>query len=389
MRFAVALALVAAGCASPRNYYETTAFEHEPLAEKDHESVRRAAADAFGGRTVRVAAPGKRPVKVSGKSALKKQPAYVLRALLAVVGDAYHGAEVDLLVRREGARPVPVSVIIDLEGHARVQYGAPLPRPGKALARDALRARYGTGPLTESGTSKWNAPAMLALQEALELLTSEERRLLARLPFKRTSGRGKGQLGAQHEVKNCGEHIWVYDRAFLGRAVRFVGRPDQPTSGPAGTLLHELGHALHARPGRVLYCRYEERFADLEKRRKALNRKIADRSAKPEEVTDFERRRSEVEAMGERAVTWTRKGPVLSAYAKVIGSSPAPTRYGEESTAESFAESFSLYRADPDALRRVLPEVARWFDAKGHLKALGEARGPEAVATGWTSPFAR
>ncbi len=379
MRFAVVLAVLAAGCGSPRMYYETTSFEHEPLAKKDYTAVRNAAAAAFSGRTVRVAPVGKRPKKLSGK-ALKKQPAFVARALLALAGEEYHGAEADLLIRRKGKQPVPVSVMLDLEGHAQVVYGKPMPKPGKTPGRKKIRSRYGTGPLTESGKSKWNPPALRALQEALELLSGEERRLLVKLPFKRTSGRGKGRLGAQHEVNNCEERIWVYDRAFIGRAVRFVGRPEKPTSGPAGTLLHELGHALHSRPGRVLYCRYQKRFADLEKRRVALNRRIKKGKAKQKDVADFEKRQRDVEAMGDKALRWTKRGPVLTAYAKIIRGSLAPTVYGEESVAESFAESFSLYRADPDALKRLLPKVAKWFANKGHLKALGAARTPTAVA---------
>ncbi len=393
----IACALLAAGCASPRKYYESTTFELEPLVDSDRANVRRAAADAFGGRIVRVKGPGSPPQRITSKAGLKKQPIYVLRALLALADDQYRGAEADLLIRRKGKRPVPVSVVNDLEGHARVAYGAALPRPGEAPSAKRLRTRFGVGPLREKG-AKWSAEAMRALEASFELLSDEERRLLLALPFVRTPGNGMGDLGAQHIVENCGERINVYDRAFLSAGMRFAGEPTRPVPAAALTILHELGHALHARPGRLAYCRYQRRFATLEKRIAALNAKITrynghvarrenveatalrKRIARDEaEIKAMERR---VEAAGDESERLTAGGPVLRAYKRVIGATPAPTRYGESSTAESFAESFALFHADPAALRRVTPKVHAWFGAGRHLEALGADRKLAPVASG-------
>ena len=65
---------------------------------------------------------------------------------------------------------------------------------------------------------------------------------------------------------------------------------------------------------------------------------------------------------------WMKVGPVLSAYKRVKGKSRGPTPYGTTSLAESFAESFALYRVDPNALRRVMPKVYRWFKSGDHIK---------------------
>jgi hypothetical protein len=62
------------------------------------------------------------------------------------------------------------------------------------------------------------------------------------------------------------------------------------------------------------------------------------------------------------------RGPVLEAYGKALGKASPPTVYGETSAKESFAESFSLYRADPAALKRLLPQVYDFFARGGHLE---------------------
>ena len=64
------------------------------------------------------------------------------------------------------------------------------------------------------------------------------------------------------------------------------------------------------------------------------------------------------------------KGPVLRAYLKVRGQKRGPTPYGETSAAESFAESFALYRVDPKALKRVFPKVYQWFKRNEHLTVI-------------------
>ena len=66
--------------------------------------------------------------------------------------------------------------------------------------------------------------------------------------------------------------------------------------------------------------------------------------------------------------SWMNRGPVLAAYQRVKGTSEGPTPYGETSLAESFAESFALYRIDPPALQRVLPKVFNWFKSGKYLK---------------------
>jgi len=47
---------------------------------------------------------------------------------------------------------------------------------------------------------------------------------------------------------------------------------------------------------------------------------------------------------------------------------PPLTNYAKTSTAEFYAEAFSLWRADPEYLLRVAPKLHGWFAAGEHLK---------------------
>ncbi len=57
----------------------------------------------------------------------------------------------------------------------------------------------------------------------------------------------------------------------------------------------------------------------------------------------------------------------MTAFSRVPGAASGITSYGRESAAEAFAEAFSLFRSDPDALRRVAPEVLDFFQRGKHL----------------------
>lgn len=386
------LSLVGAGCGggAGRIYYDTTGLEHDPIAKQDRAKIRAAAAEAWGGRIVRVSGPDGKTRKVTSKSALEKLPSYVLWALYMVHEEHLHGGEFDVRVRQKGGPSIPVSVAIDLEGHARVRYGKAPKKPEQAPTLEALRKKYATGQLDARGGTRWGATSRRALGLAFQALTTEERAVvLKRLRFVRTPGSGQGQAGGKHYVEGCKQRVEIYDRAFLGQKVRFAGRPSSPMPSPALTMLHEIGHVLHARPGRLTACRAEQAIARSKKATAAYNKTVKRYNAAKSEV-DQRNLAKRLEEQGKeqrrlvaranelvaKAEKLTGAGPVLKAYRKVLGTTPAPTKYGEESTAESFAESFALFHADPDALKRVAPKVHRWFAREGHLEALGADRVP-------------
>ncbi len=369
--------LVACGGGPPRNYYDTTSFEHEALTPGKKDAYAKEVRSRFKGRKVQVGAK-----QLSGKDFAAQRLA-VLYALFAVSGEDRYGAEADLLVREKGKRPTPVTVFVDKKGSVRVLTGKRLGPPGKAPTADELRARYGTGPFTEKG-AKWNGRGLRAVEAALAKLPARERELLLKQPFERTPGRDRGDRGAEHHVENCRERISVYDRAVTRTTVSFAGDPDSPLPGESLTILHELGHALHTRPGRLGVCRAQKLHKEIKKRSDAFNKQVSrfnkggGRDKKLREAIESEREALEVmtreyEALARKAEEDLDAGPVLAAFRKARGKERAPTRYGETSAAEAFAECFALHYADPVALARVAPRAAKWFAAGGHLSALDDA----------------
>ena len=47
--------------------------------------------------------------------------------------------------------------------------------------------------------------------------------------------------------------------------------------------------------------------------------------------------------------------------------------YANFSLGEAFAESFALFRLDPDALIRIDPKMYQWFEDEGHLQIMQAA----------------
>ncbi len=380
----VALIFVGCGSASPpRPYYDSTGFQQAPAATGQRGALAATVRARLKGRTVSVRERG--AVRLVAPAKFDELSVAVLQALLVVGDDDRRGAEADLLIPVRGEGTYPVSVVIETGGALIAELG---PRVKWATPRGEgdLRAQFGTGPLQQTGRSHWDEPSRLALQTALERLSATERKLLVAMPFVRAPNGVPRERAGQHVLRNCGERLFVYDRAFQSQGVQFVGRPDAPLPASALTVLHELGHALHSRPGRLAFCAYEKRHAALEATLAAFNGKVKrvnqlGRQGKRAEAEKLgqamERDRARIQSenaqlskLADRAAALVRSGPVLAAYNKALGGRPAPTRYGEVSVQESFAESFALYHADPDALGRVLPGVLEWFQAGGHLKAL-------------------
>ena len=58
----------------------------------------------------------------------------------------------------------------------------------------------------------------------------------------------------------------------------------------------------------------------------------------------------------------------LLAFEKVAKGVKPVTAYAKTGTAEFYAESFSLWKSDPEYLAANCPKIKKWFDAGGHLK---------------------
>jgi hypothetical protein len=249
-----------------------------------------------------------------------------LVALYVGADDELRGAEWDLLVALHG-QTWRVTVWSDGDGLVVQSAPALQPRPAvEAPTVAELVARWDLLELEADGR-EWTADALWLVDQALALLTAEERAAIGPLRFRRRADpeaspmfyddgqRRDSPQPAQLRLDAQGACVDLFDSALDGWRATFVGTPPDPHAPQLLLLAHELGHAVAARG---------------QPRRGALS-------------------------------------PVEAAYAAVAGAANGPTRYGRRSPTEGFAEAFALYKVDPDALRRALPEVHAWFVAGGHL----------------------
>lgn len=313
--------------------------------------------------------------------AAKLRPAAQQALYIVLTSGDDNAQEFDLRVRMADDRRVPVTVRRAPGGGFIVREGA----IGERLARgkgEGLQARYGIGPLAEQG-AEWTPRAREVLDLTLDALDPTERKVLEGMPFIRRVRGDDPSHGALYHQTNCQAEIFLYDSALKSDTDQFVGEPESPLPTSTRTLLHEVGHALHQRPGRVAWC-------NLERRMKSINDRVAASNARGERFNrdqaslsgpDRKRELAAIEAE-QKDIAADRKafdretaearelvegGPLLESYRKVLGKHSAVTRYGETSIKESFAESYSLYRADPAALKRLLPDVFAYFERGQHL----------------------
>lgn len=367
-----ALVGILAGCGAsnsfekPKNrYYEATMIK-TPAPKRGEKSKLIAALPSKlkGKRVFRI--KGKRIQVLGGKiNRLKELSHAELRALFIVSGQDLQGAELDLKVRLYGKSTAPVTVIIEMNGDISVEEGkwkqSAIPKSAKEI-----EARWGVGPLKVKRGAKWSKRALRSINIALSKLSKEERALLKGIPFVRKS-KGKGAQAALYiQESDCDAIIQVFNRAIKSERYTFSGQAQSALPATVHPIVHEIGHALHSLPGRRLQCEYIKLINQYNKTVKSANKsKGAKRAKLSQKLTQ---QKAQIDRLKPRVEKWRNRGPVLTAYLRVKGSLEGPTPYGLTSDKESFAESFALYRVDPQALKRIMPKVYAWFSAQGHLK---------------------
>lgn len=382
---ALALAAVAlGGCGggngrrSDGRYYETAVVAQRDLKPQHFQALKVELPKRLGKRPIFLEDAAGRPTPTP----LDRLGPAAQQALYIVLETGSTASlEWDLRVRLADDRRVPVTVRRAAGGGFVVRQGD----VGEKLARgqgNDLPQRYGIGALVEQG-AEWTPRAREVLDIALDTLDDRERKVLAAIPFIRRVRGDDAAHGALYKQTDCKAEIFLYDTALRSDAEQFVGEPEAPVATSVRTLLHEVGHAIHQRPGRVAWCAVERKEREIGEKVEALNRRAQafNRGQRSLSAKDREREIAAIEAEqkaleGEKSAferqvaearTIMARGPVIAAYDKVIGRASPPTAYGETSEKESFAESYSLFRADPAALKRLLPQVHDFFARGGHL----------------------
>jgi hypothetical protein len=58
----------------------------------------------------------------------------------------------------------------------------------------------------------------------------------------------------------------------------------------------------------------------------------------------------------------------LRSFSAALRRDTSPTEYGRTGAAEAFAESFMLFKSDPQYLQQNRPNIYQWFQSGGHLR---------------------
>lgn len=396
--------LLSAGCAAPRLYYSTQYFESEPIQESDRSDLVvyldwMIRSQKIKQLTLVSAEKGEQslhPRDETSPPTLDWLPLPVLLAANYTISPKRKGSESDLLVHTEAEGYTPVSVHHELDGSVRITMGQPLrsllPPPEQQPSPQSLVARFGIRPL-QTRQQPWRPLDLFSLEQALALLSPVEQSIVRGIAFVRddvstlpAGTKSPWNLWAQYRVSSRSapvREIVLFDNSPGQDLSHFVGEPDHPYPVTAMCLLHEVGHAI-ADYARVRILEQGRELLAAEQRLRAEKKILRGADLSPERAADLQRRegalRSSEEIFARRALPILQHyaqegGPVLAGYVAVRGSEPGPTRYGSTSDAESFAESFALYKADPAALQRIYPRLFSWFASNRHILLLREALG--------------
>jgi len=306
-------------------------------------------------------------------------PPHVLYAASFASAPAHRGAELDLRVPVDGEPdrrvtiwngPTARVVAADASGDSLPPVGAARPNA------DALGTRYGVGPV-----ERWAPDELESLELSLALLDARELAVIAGLPFRRAAAAPPSGAASDPQQRECGlfrfegtaRSVSVFDCAFEADDLGFVGSLDRSLKPSIRLILHEIGHAISVVP-------LIEFFADLSARHEEADTLVKEFNRLGRRVPPAEGRRFDEMKQGLDAIdgTLARASAMLQAAspaeAKVIrefaregGAVAGFTPYGRTSLVEGFAEAFSLYRADPEACRRISPGVFAYFEAGRHV----------------------
>lgn len=188
--------------------------------------------------------------------------------------------------------------------------------------------------------------------------------------------------------------ITIFDKAFVTSATRIGDVEHGLVTLAQQNIIHELGHALDYQPLRQLYVREQEARSRL----LTTFKPYQTRSGQYRFPASKQALWNRLSAQHAAALKALRGGELISGAslseltAAQPGQAPAQdagsnefrkaalrdgnlrlTDYSEKGWNEYFAEAFSIYIADPEALRRLRPNLFAWFDKTYPLRPAGAA----------------
>lgn len=391
--------LTSGGCSPPRPYYADLLFKPSQIGELDRSyMVRKLDYWLHSGKLQRIEiqtpdgdsrtlSPGD-----SYSTELDWLPLPLLYAADEVLDAKRKGIELDLIAHIGPDEFVPVSARYDVDGKVSLAMGKPMkslmPKAQQLQTTEQLQQLYGIAAVA-TGDKQWQPYELYSLEKALGLLSLDERTAISGVRFVRESratdaskGVALNEVWGQYQGSSSLSEspvINLFDVEDEHDMASFVGEPSNPHPVPTMCLLHEIGHAIADYPRLRVNeeCKKEsakllglveewksQRSLELLDSTKALALRTRI-DAQKQAIAAHNQRHTRAQELEQRS-----GGPVLAAYLAARGPKRGPTKYGRKDIAESFAESFALFKADPEALRRIYPEAYSWFAAGGHMRAM-------------------
>jgi hypothetical protein len=257
------------------------------------------------------------------------------------------------------------------------------PASSAAEAAENIRTPLDPTVLTRHGfrlSSGWSDSEKNALAALLSRIPDRWLGKIEGLTFNRSRAHSTNpEYGGEYASDT--HMITMFDEAFKPFATRF-GAADRT----AASIAHELGHALDFTPLRETAERYRVAQADLERaferykmssgsnqywippaQEKAWqehNKKVSALGRSMEEVRSLSSSRWELQAGTRRFELVESDGDAAASEFRAAAAMDGPVRiteYAGKNWSEYFAESFSLYVTDPQALEWLRPEIYRYF----------------------------
>ncbi|MBM3268347.1 MAG: hypothetical protein FJZ01_11920 [Candidatus Sericytochromatia bacterium] len=204
----------------------------------------------------------------------------------------------------------------------------------------------------------WNSGDLLKLHKALLTLTPAELALLQGLFFRR--GGADPERAGVYETEGWIAGITYFDGAFSHDDATFVG-DGEPYS--AGTLYHEIGHALLATHDVTLFHRLDRAISAYNGVIERFN-KAATADEQTRMQPELERARKVWEEANARFV----HGSDARYFEERFAGHVPPTKYSEKNASEYHAEAYWLYKTEPARLREFDKDLYDYFASGDYLR---------------------
>lgn len=219
----------------------------------------------------------------------------------------------------------------------------------------------------QNGSIAWTDEQIAIVADALRVLEPKEVQYLRGLKWIREKGNPRTELAGIFRFENVGDRtnqsITLYDKTFRGLPYSFCGTIDEPHSAAHVVIVHELGHLLADQP-RIAYGNQYNKTVD------EFNALVSRFNQTQDQGLLYRIERLQATIVKMEANPVTVEGPIVEAFLANRSGNKGPTRYADFNTVEAFAESYALYKLDPEALRRIDPPLYKWFSSKAYIDLL-------------------